>query len=169
MASTHILGNVTAGVLQGSFLGSLLFITYTNDLSNNLYSNCKLSSDDTSLSSIEHNIHTSATTLSQDLNAITNSAFQWKMTFKSDLSKQVHEVIFSRNVKKLLHPTLLSNNIPLSNSLFQKHLDLTLDIKLNISEHIKSITKKIVKLWVFYLNFNKFCQGQLFPLYIKLL
>ena len=34
------------------------------------------------------------------------------------------------------------NNIPLSNSLFQKHLGLTLDMKLNFSEHIKSITNK---------------------------
>ena len=46
---------------------------------------------------------------------------------------------------KLLHPTLLFNNIPLSNNLFEKNLDLTLDIKLNFSEHIKSITKKISK------------------------
>ena len=37
---------------------------------------------------------------------------------------------------------LLFNNIPLSNSLFQKHLGLTLNIKLNFSEHIQSITKK---------------------------
>ena len=37
---------------------------------------------------------------------------------------------------------LLFNNIPLSNSLFQKHLGLTLNIKLDFSEHIQSITKK---------------------------
>ena len=43
----------------------------------------------------------------------------------------------------MLHPILLFNNIPLSNSLFQKHLDLKLNyIKLNFSEHIKSIPKK---------------------------
>ena len=45
----------------------------------------------------------------------------------------------------MLHPTLLFNDIPLSNNLFQKHLGLTLDIKLNFSEHIKSITRKISK------------------------
>ena len=46
-------------------------------------------------------------------------------------------------MEKLLHPILLFNNIPLSNSLFQKHLDLKLNyIKLNFSEHIKSIPKK---------------------------
>ena len=62
-----------------------------------------------------------------------------------DLSKQAQEVIFSRKTKKMLHPTLLFSNIPLSNSLFQKHFCLTLDIKLNFSEHIKSITRKISK------------------------
>ena len=67
------------------------------------------------------------------------------MIFNPDLSKQAQEAIFSRKVKKLLHPTLLYNNIPLSNSLFQTHLGLTLDIKLNFLEHIKGITKKISK------------------------
>ena len=94
---------------------------------------------------IVNNIHTSATTLSQDLKAITNWAFQWKMIFNTDLSKQAQEVIFSRKIKKLLHPTLLFNNIPFSNSLFQKHLRLALDATLNFSEHIKSITKEISK------------------------
>ena len=119
--------------------------------------------------SVVNNIHTSATTLKQDLGAITNWAFQWKMVFNPDLSKQAQEVIFSRKIKKLLHPTLLFNNIPLSNSLFQKHHGLTLDVKLNISEHIKVLPKKLIKLWVFYVNFNKFCHDHLFSLYIKLL
>ena len=52
------------------------------------------------------------------------------MIFNPDLSKQAQDVIFSRKIKKLLHPTLLFKNISLSNILFQKHLGLTLDIKL---------------------------------------
>ena len=67
------------------------------------------------------------------------------MIFNPDLSKQAQEVIFSRKIKKLLHPTLLFNNIPLNNSLFQKHLGLTLDIKLNFWEHIKIISKNVNK------------------------
>ena len=67
------------------------------------------------------------------------------MIFNPNLSKQVQEVIVSRKIRKLLHPTLLFSNIPMSNSIFQKHLGSTLEIKLNFSKHIKSITKKISK------------------------
>ena len=67
------------------------------------------------------------------------------MIFNRDLTKQVGEVIFIRKTKKLLHPCLAFNNIPLQNSISQKHLGLTLDVKLNFVEHIKNITKKISK------------------------
>ena len=40
--------NVTAGVLQGSVLGLLLFI-YINDFSDEIVSSCKIFSGDTSL------------------------------------------------------------------------------------------------------------------------
>ena len=63
--------NVNARVPHGSIIGPL-FLIYINDLSNNLSSNCKLFADDTSLFSAVNNIYTSATTLSQDLKAITN-------------------------------------------------------------------------------------------------
>ena len=49
-----------------------------------------------SLFSVVNNIHTSATILSHNLNAKANRAFQWKMIFYPDSSKQVQEVIFSR-------------------------------------------------------------------------
>ena len=42
----------------------------------NLSSNCKLFAADTSLFSVAKNIHTSATTLSYDLNVTTNWGFQ---------------------------------------------------------------------------------------------
>ena len=67
------------------------------------------------------------------------------MIFSPDLTKQVQEVIFSRKTKKLLHPCLSFNDIPLKNRISQKHIALTLDVKLNFVEHIKKSLKKLVK------------------------
>ena len=53
--------------------------------------------------------------------------------------------MFSRKTKKLLHPSLSLNDIVLKNSMSQKYLGLTLDVKLNFVEHIKYITQKISK------------------------
>ena len=71
--------------------------------------------------------------------------FSMEIIFNPDLTKQVPEMIFNRKNKKLFYPSLSSNNIPLKNSIFQKHLGLTLGVKLNYVEHIKNITQKISK------------------------
>ena len=63
------------------------------------------------------------------------------MIFNPDLTNHVQELIFGRKTKKLLHPCLLFNEISLKNSISQKHLRLTLDVKLNFVEHIKNITQ----------------------------
>ena len=82
------------------------------------------------------------------------------MICKPDSSKQAQEVVFSRKIKKLLHPTLLVNpETPWFN----------ISCKVKLLETYKEYYQKKVKLWVFYVNFNKFCQGDLFSLYIKLL
>ena len=52
--------NVEARVLQGSIPGLLLFFIYINDLRDNLSTNAKLFTDDTSLFSVVHDITTSA-------------------------------------------------------------------------------------------------------------
>ena len=59
------------------------------------------------------------------------------MIFNPHLTKQAQEVMFSRNIKKLLRPSLSFNNVSLKNSMSQKHLGLTLDEKLNFVQHLK--------------------------------
>ena len=134
--------NVNAGVPQGSILGPLLSLIYINDLSNGVSLNCKLFAD-TSLFSVYNDIQSSATSFRNDLTLISNWAFQWIKIFNSDLTKQAEEVIFSRKTKKLIQPGLSFNGIPLENSISQKHLGLTLGVKLNFVSHIKNITQKI--------------------------
>ena len=84
-------------------------------------------------------IQSSPVTLCNDLTVISNWAFQWKIIFNPDLTKQAQEVIFRRKTKKLLRPSFSFNNISVNNGIFKKHLGLTLDVKLNY------ITQKISK------------------------
>ena len=137
--------NIDAGVPQGSILGPLLFLIYINDLTEGLTTNVKLFADDTSLFSVVHDTQISANDLNKDLKIINNWAFQWKMNFNSDPTKQAHEVIFSRKTKEIYHPPLVSNNTNVSLSSSQKHLGVILDSKLIFDEHLKMISLKISK------------------------
>ena len=128
--------DVLAGVPQGSILGPLLFLIYINDLSDGLQCNPKLFADDTSLFATVHNIKKATNDLNNDLTKITKWAFQWKMSFNPDISKQAHEVIFSRKRSVSSHPPLTFNNIPVAQTNSQKHLGMQLDKKLNFEEHL---------------------------------
>ena len=123
--------NVEAEVPQGSILGPLLFLIYTNDLPETLVLNPELFADDTSLFSVIFDKDLSAKNLNNDLNRINNWAFQWKMSFDPDPNKQVQEVLFSRKIQKSSRPSLIFNNNIVTQSLSQKHLGMFLDTKLD--------------------------------------
>ena len=112
---------VEAGVPQGSILGPLLFLIYINDLSENLASNPKLFADDTSLFSVVKNVDASNIDLNNDLKKISKWAFQWKMNFNPDPTKQAQELIFSRKVQMTNHPPLFFNQNVIPQTSLQKH------------------------------------------------
>ena len=132
---------VEAGVPQGSILGPLLFLIYINDLSVNVTSNPKLFADNTSLSFVV-NIDASNIDLYHDLKKIDEWAFQWKMNFNPDPTKQAKELIFSRKVQMTNHPPLFFNENVFPQTSLQKYLGMFLDSKLNFSEHLKNIFEK---------------------------
>ena len=68
--------------------------------------------------------------LCEDLDKIKEWAFQWKMSFNPDPSKQAQEVIFTRKVKKVVHPPIFFNNKPVQQVSLQNNLGLLLDISL---------------------------------------
>ena len=91
--------------------------------------------DDTSLFFVTHDITTSANELSNDLKKISDWAFQWKMGFNPDPSKQAQEVIFSRKLKNVSHPPLVFNNANFSSCKSKRHLGILSDAKLTFEEH----------------------------------
>ena len=138
--------DVTAGVPQGSILGPLLsFIFNINDLADGLSSIAKFFADDTSLFSVVHNANTTAKELNNDLVKISNWAYQWKISFNPDPSKQAQEIVFSRKVNKDYHTPLAfnNNNVPETDS--QKHLGIILDNHLSFPNHLKTILNKVNK------------------------
>ena len=137
--------NIEAGMPQGSILGPLLFSIYINDLSDDLSTNAKLFADDTSLFPVVRDVNTLAAHLNNDLRKISHWAFQWKMSFNSDPSKQAQEVIFSCKHQKISYPSIYFNNSPIESVSSQKHLRKILDTKLNFQEDIKNILTKVNK------------------------
>ena len=95
-----------AEVPQGSILGPLLFLIYINDLSDDLTSSAKLFADDTSLFSVVENMAKSANELNNDLTKVNTWAFQWKINFNPDPTKQAQEVILNRKLQNTNHPCL---------------------------------------------------------------
>ena len=136
---------IEAGVPQGSILGPLLFLIYINDLSENLASNPKLFAGDTSLFSVVKNVDASNIDLNNYLKKISKWAFQWKINFNPDPTKQAQELIFSRKVQTTNHLPLFFNENVVQQTTLQKHLGMFLDSKLNFSEHLKTILQKANK------------------------
>ena len=102
--------NVNAGVPQGSMLGPLPFLIYINDLADELFSNTKLFTDETSLFSVVHNTDSSAAELNNDLAKISHWAQQWKIGFNPDPSEQAPEVALNRKFNKNSQPSLIFND-----------------------------------------------------------
>ena len=136
---------IESGVPQGSVLGPLLFLVYINDLTDNISSNMRLFADDSSLFIKVRDVEESQTQLMNDLDKITSWARQWKMEFNPDITKQAIEVIFSHKKKKITHPPLFFNGIPVKRESHTQHLGVILDQRLNFRIHIQEKIKKANK------------------------
>ena len=90
--------------------------------------------------------HKSASKVNDDLEKISYWAYQWKMQFNPDPTKQANEVIFSQktSLNNLSHPLIKFNNNGIIKCPHQKHLGITLDSKLNFNAHVYQTVKKCI-------------------------
>ena len=121
------------------------FLIYISNISDNLVSNPKLVSDDTSLLSVIQDKDFRAKYLSDDLNKINNWNFQWKISFNPNPKKQTQKHFSSCKILKLAHTLLVYNNNIVGQSISQKHLRMFLDTKLEIQEHLKAYLGKLTR------------------------
>ena len=143
-SSTNVHAGVPGSIPQGSILGPLLYLIHINHLLYNLTSNAKLFADDISLFSVVCDVNT-AKALNNDLKKANDWAFQWKMSFNSDRSKQAQKVIFSHKLKRQTHPSLVFTNNNVSQTFCQKQLGVILDFKLTFEGHLDNILAKANK------------------------
>ena len=98
--------------------------------------------DDTSLFTIVKDPDISALELNQDLHLISQWAYQWKMSFNHDPTKQAVQVVFTRASKQIDHPKIYFNNNEVKTVNDHKHLGLILDSKLSFISHINEKISK---------------------------
>ena len=102
----------------------------------------KRSADDTSLFTMVKDKNESANIINNDLLQISKSASNWKMLFNPDANNPDQEVLFSRNNKVQVHPTINLNNIQVERTPYQKHLGILLDEKLNLNNILIVLSQK---------------------------
>ena len=119
---------------------SLLFLIYINDIVEVVNSEIRIFADDTFIFTVVNEHCTE--TLNKDLESINKWAWQWKMVFNPDITKQAVEIQFSRKRTPTRHDELSFNGIPVKKVKETKHLGMVLDEKLSLTSHIgDKITK----------------------------
>ena len=119
------------------------FKIYINDSTNDIKSKCKLVAHDTFLFSVVHDIDTSGNDLNHDLEKISEWAFQWKMNFNPDPTKQFQETVFNKKKTVSIHPTVYFINTPVNSTATHKHLGMILDSKLSYENHLESVFSRV--------------------------
>ena len=148
---THVNGissdflTVLCGVPQGSVLGPLLFLLYTNDLQNASNFSINLFADDTCLSLSDKNLHT----LQRNCNTEANLVDEWfKANRLTTNSKKASKFILSNYNPRLSNTIINSFRIRMGDVILEKvksikYLGVMLDEKITWNNQIEYLSGKL--------------------------
>lgn len=131
--------NIAAGVPQGSILGPILFLAYINDIPKHDKTNLAMFADDTAIYASSGSKEISASHLQKHISILETFYTKWKI--KINVNKT--ELLFLTHKNKKLKNTIKMYNENLNTTNKAKYLGLILDTKLNFTQHINSICKKV--------------------------
>lgn len=133
--------NITCGVPQGSVLGPLLFIIYTNDLPDALtHAKSILFADDTTLYISDNNLNRLYTEMNEELDVLTD----WFKANKLSLNISKTKYMLFSNILNLKEPTTLClSGVTIESCHSMKFLGIFIDDKLKWDSHINYVSKKV--------------------------
>ena len=132
---------ISCGVPQGSVLGPLLFIIYTNDLNKAIKNKCIIFADDTTIYTTGHDMQTPFNNMNEDLKQLSD----WFKTNKLSLNiGKTNYIIFT--LKQTTGQDELK--LQIDNTQIQRvhsttFLGIHIDSKLQWQEHVKHVKKKL--------------------------
>lgn len=132
---------ITCGVPQGSVLGPLLFILYTNDLPNSLeHSKCILFADDTTVYYSSTDIDDAIANINRDLESLT----QWFRANKLSLNvNKTNYMIFTKTTTPTSNYSVTIGSEKLNAVVETKFLGMIIDNKLTWGSHMEYCRKKM--------------------------
>ena len=133
---------VLSGVPQGSVLGPILFLIFTNDLPDNIKSSVRLFADDCVL---YRNIHSlqDCLILQEDLDSLGLWEANWQMKFNVAKCHSMR-VTLHYSHKQIIHDYILHKQT-LENVQSTKYLGITITEDMEWDQHISDISSKATK------------------------
>ena len=136
---SSLLAHVLNGIPQGSVLGPLLFIIFTNDMPEVVNSLIRMFPDDTKLFRTV-NREADSTVLQKDLIVLQEWNNKWQLNFNADKCKILH--IGGTNPNRKYFMTQCGIPVELHETKLEKDLGIHLDPELNFSQHCEKQVNK---------------------------